>query len=130
MNRLNYKKWGLGSAGRREGGGGGGFEGVEERKIMTRNIIKCISSDVFSPRRDLNLSALPRSDQSLRCRHEETLHPKRTTSRKHACIILTPFKPHFYIDKLRFTGVYTIFLISPPKHRLWVLVRTASSRRF
>ena len=32
--------------------------------------------------------------------------------------------------KLGFTGVYIIFLISAQKHRLWVLVRTASARRF
>ena len=41
-----------------------------------------------------------------------------------------PLKPHFYMIKLRFTGVYIIFLISAQKHRLWVLVRTASPRRF
>ena len=41
-----------------------------------------------------------------------------------------PFKPHFYVVKLGFTGVYIIFLISAQKHRLWVLVRTASPRRF
>ena len=41
-----------------------------------------------------------------------------------------PLKPHFYIVKLGFTGVYIIFLISAQKHRLWVLVRTASRRRF
>ena len=41
-----------------------------------------------------------------------------------------PLKPHFNIVKLGFTGVYIIFLISAQKHRLWVLVRTASSRRF
>ena len=41
-----------------------------------------------------------------------------------------PLKPHFYIVKLGFTGVYIIFLISAQKHRLWVLVRTASMRRF
>ena len=41
-----------------------------------------------------------------------------------------PLKPHFYIVKLGFTGVYIIFLISAKKHRLWVLVRTASARRF
>ena len=41
-----------------------------------------------------------------------------------------PFKPHFYIVKLGFTGVYIIFLISAQKPRLRVLVRTASSRRF
>ena len=40
-----------------------------------------------------------------------------------------PLKPHFYIAKLGFTGVYIIFLISAQKHRLWVLVRTASSNR-
>ena len=39
-----------------------------------------------------------------------------------------PLKPHFYIVKLGFTGVYVIFLISAQKHRLWVLVRTASAR--
>ena len=41
-----------------------------------------------------------------------------------------PLQPHFYIVKLGFTGVYIIFLISAQKHRLWVLVRTASVRRF
>ena len=40
--------------------------------------------------------------------------------------MLTPLKPHFYIIKLGFTGVYIIFHISAQKHRLWVLVRTAS----
>ena len=29
------------------------------------------------------------------------------------------FKPHFYIVKLGFTGVYVIFHISAQKHRLW-----------
>ena len=41
-----------------------------------------------------------------------------------------PHKPHFYIVKLGFTGVYIIFLISAQKHRLWVPFRTASPRRF
>ena len=41
-----------------------------------------------------------------------------------------PLKPHFYIVKLGFTGVYIIFLIFAQKHRLWVLVKTASPRRF
>ena len=30
-----------------------------------------------------------------------------------------PLKPHFYIVKLGFTGVYIIFLISAQKLRLW-----------
>ena len=41
-----------------------------------------------------------------------------------------PLKPQFYTVKQGFTGVYIIFLISAQKHRLWVLVRTASPRRF
>ena len=55
---------------------------------------------------------------------------KQLTSRKQAYRILTPLNPTLYIVKLEFTGVYIIFLISAQKHRLWVLVRTASSRRF
>ena len=43
---------------------------------------------------------------------------------------IDPLKPHFYIVKLGFTEVYIIFLISAQKHRLWVFVSTASSRRF
>ena len=39
-----------------------------------------------------------------------------------------PLKPHFYIVKLGFTGVYIFFVISAQKHRLWVLVRTALMR--
>ena len=31
-----------------------------------------------------------------------------------------PLKPHFYIEKLVFTVVYIIFLISAQIHRLWV----------
>ena len=45
-----------------------------------------------------------------------------------------PLTPHFCIVKLGLrTGVYRgilSFLIFAPKHRLWVLVRTASLRRF
>ena len=41
-----------------------------------------------------------------------------------------PLKPHFYIVKLGFRGVYITLLISAQKHRLWVRVRTASARRF
>ena len=32
---------------------------------------------------------------------------------------IDPLKPHFYIVKLGFTGVYIIFLISAQKHGLW-----------
>ena len=49
---------------------------------------------------------------------------------KHVREIFTPLKPHFYIEKLGFAGVYLFFLIFDPKHRLWVLVRTAMARQF
>ena len=42
---------------------------------------------------------------------------------------IDPLKPHFYVVKLGFTGVYIIFLISASKHKLCVLVRTASVRQ-
>ena len=38
-----------------------------------------------------------------------------------------PLKPHVYIAKLGFAVGIPIFLIFAPKHRLWVLVRTASA---
>ena len=41
-----------------------------------------------------------------------------------------PLKPHFYIVDMAFTGVYIIFSYFCLKHRLWVLVGTASLRRF
>ena len=41
-----------------------------------------------------------------------------------------PLKPHFYIVKRGLQGYTLFFLISAQKHRLWVLVRTASVRRF
>ena len=100
-------------------------------------------------------SAFAQADQRLLCSSEYTLDAWLTTdcpakslsvgrtsnsagtavsrlktSRKHTYKTLTPLKPHFYTVKLGFTGVYIIFLISAQKHRLWVLVRTASPRRF
>ena len=41
-----------------------------------------------------------KSNRKINVHHENTY------------IILTPIKPHFYIVKLGFTGVYIIFLIS------------------
>ena len=49
-------------------------------------------------------------------------------SGKHVHVIYTPLYPTFICE----TGVYRgipIFLIFASKHRLWVLVRTASARR-
>ena len=52
------------------------------------------------------------------------------TSRKHAYIILTPLNPTLYSKTEVYRGNTLFFLISAQKHRLWVLVRTASPRRF
>ena len=41
-----------------------------------------------------------------------------------------PLIPHFYIVKMEFTEGIHYFLIFAVKYRLWVLVRTASLRRF
>ena len=48
----------------------------------------------------------------LSINHLSTTTREGPSSRKHAYIILTPLKPHFYIVKLGFTGVFIIFLIS------------------
>ena len=55
---------------------------------------------------------------------------KMDTIKKTYLYNFDPLKPHFYIVKLGFIGVYIIFLISAQKHRLWVLIRTALARQF
>ena len=59
----------------------------------------------------------------------------RATIRKTFPCNVYPLIPHFHIVKLGYARVYLFFLFSyflifAPKHRLWVLVRTASARRF
>ena len=46
------------------------------------------------------------------CASTQFEQKRKHSLRKHAYIILTPLKPHFYIVKLGFTGVYINFLIS------------------
>ena len=60
----------------------------------------------------------------------EDHYADRTYITKTCLYNFDPLQPHFYIVKLGFAGVHIIFLISAQKHRLWVLVRTASSRQF
>ena len=45
-------------------------------------------------------------------KHEMDLPPMRTAITKTRLYNFDPLKPHFYIVKLGFTGVYIIFLIS------------------
>ena len=58
--------------------------------------------------------------------NKSCLSPKDRNITKTCLYNSDPLKPHFYIVKLRFTGVYITFIISAQKHRLWVLIRTAS----
>ena len=53
-----------------------------------------------------------------------------TTSRKHAYIILTPLNPILIQLKWGLQGYTLFFLFLLKRHRLWVLVRTASPKRF
>ena len=55
-----------------------------------------------------------------------TLYPNLLHITKTYPYNFDPLKPHLYIVKLGFTGVYIIFLISAQKHRLCALVRTAT----
>ena len=50
------------------------------------------------------------------------MHAIKVHSTKTYLYNFDPLKPHFYIVKLGFTGVYIILLISAQKHTLWVLV--------
>ena len=50
-------------------------------------------------------------------------------SRKHAFIILTPLNPLLYSKTGVYRGIHYFSYVAK-KQRLWVLVRTASPRRF
>ena len=68
----------------------------------------------------------------MKCQILFSVKNKKNISKCHLLKILPkvlsvkPLNSHFYKVKLGFTGVHIIFLISAQKHRLWVLVRTAS----
>ena len=53
-----------------------------------------------------------------------------TNIRKTCPCNIYPPTPHFYTKKNGVCRGIPIFLIFAPKHRMWVLVRTASPRRF
>ena len=68
---------------------------------------------------------------SCDCHKRAKALEKRLSGITKTCLCnFDPLKPHFYTVKLGFTGVYISFLISAQTHRLWVLVRNASQRRF
>ena len=67
------------------------------------------------------------TNQGLHCVLTEALDNIECIMKTHL-YNFDPLKPHFYIVKLGYTGVYIIILISAQKHRLWVLLRTTSPK--
>ena len=65
---------------------------------------------------------------SLRCKLLKTKYDGNT-SRKQVRVMKTPFHLTFIQSNWSLQG-YTFFLIFALKHRLWVLIRTASMGRF
>ena len=88
-----------------------------------------ISSCPCSQIQDILPSRLSNSVNKL-CRKQTVLVTLVENITKTRLNGFDPLKPHFYTVKLGFTGVYIIFLISAQNHRLWLLARTALSRRF
>ena len=90
---------------------------LEKCSILCCWAVPCVNVllDIYSKRMLRSASSSTQPDQGL------------LSSRKHTYIILTSLNPNFHIVKLGFTGVYILIFISAHKHRLWVLVRTASS---
>ena len=88
----------------------------------------CLVQPAFSmPNTSVRLSFL----EILYCVYEQKYPSVEQIHITKTCLYnFNPLEPHLYTVKLGFTGVYNIFLISAKKYRLWVLVRTASLRRF
>ena len=87
-----------------------------------------IHSDMYAQRRIKSASAFAQCDQNLFGRIVDSLGCK-VSIRKTYLYSFDPLKPHFYIVKLGFTGGIYYFSYFCSKHRLWVLVRIASTRR-
>ena len=60
---------------------------------------------------------------------QQVFFPSLTISQKHTYIILTLLNPTLYSKTGVYRGIHN-FSYSAQKHRLWVLVRTASMRQF
>ena len=79
------------------------------------------SASICEQRRPRSACASAQSDKDIHCPLAVSLD---TIITKTYLYNSDPLKPHLYIVKLGFTGIYIIFLISAQKHRLWVLVST------
>ena len=87
-----------------------------------------------------HLSHIMRKPAFLNNRKNKVQIPKASFLIAHLLSIFTiritcpckfdPLTPHFYAVKLGCTEVYIVILVFALEHGLWVLVRTASVRRF
>ena len=101
----------------RRGGGGGGGRGLD--------VDLTVSDPEFTYLLYTNLAQLDLSRPNLKRYTSFVLHITKTRLYN-----FDPLKPHFYIVKLGFTGVYIVFLTFAQKPRLLLLVRTAMPRLF
>ena len=96
-----------------------------ERQIFILTIVQCIVSTVTL----VTMTAFVPNDDAIKM--NLLLYRILNKHITKTCLCkFDPLKPHFYIDKL---GVYRgkhYFSYFRSKHRLWVLVRTTSLRRF
>ena len=97
-------------------------------EVLLSYILYYISSSIlFCPilvRKDITILLTPVLEDVRFCCSFSFIYIRLTCPCKE-----DPLTPKFYIVKLEFTGVYIIFLIFALKHRLCVLVRTASLRQ-
>ena len=69
----------------------------------------------------------PERSQSRDMEHIPSKAPDKGFITKTCLYNFDPLKPHFYIVKLGFTGVYIIFFISAKKHRLCLVEAVLTS---
>ena len=88
-------------------------------------VCKTLASIIYTVR----AAVCSTSERPGTVRQSPTFCNKKRIHQDNMSVCFIPLTPHFYKVKLGFTGVF-IFLIFALKHRLWVLVRTASPMRF
>ena len=77
----------------------------------------------------LKIKTLNVSITNHACSRQTALVPIPVCITKTRLYNFDPLKPHFYILKLGFTGVYIIFFYFVKIHRLWVFLIFAQKRR-
>ena len=102
-----------------------------KRKYTFRNVrtVKAQNPWYLRSQTGTSLSACRNIEYCIKRQRLYAVRPvsKRFADSTKTCLYnFEPLKLHFYIVKLGFIGVYIIFSYFCSKHKLWVLVRTAS----